>query len=434
MKRMRNRYLEKQAFCPPQLTRPPNPDTGIIVVIPCHDEPDFLQTLDSLFECQRPQCAVEILVVVNESARTPDKIKLQNQRTYEDIQEWIQTHANPDFQVHAIHVKAMPKKHAGVGLARKIGMDEAVARFESIGQKKGIIVQLDADCTCASNYLVSIETQYQKTPETTGGTLYFEHPLDDLSGEHRLAMAQYELYLRYYVNALRYADFPYAFHTIGSCITVRSDIYQKVGGMNKRKAGEDFYFLQKVIQTWHCAKIKATCVYPSPRFSDRVPFGTGKAVEERIEAPEQKSQAYHPLIFRDLKPLMASVPTLFSMGDLALGDFRQTLPEAVSGFLKEQDFVDRILELQANTTSVQAFVKGFFRWFNAFVAMKYVHYARDHHYPSQPIEQVARWLLEQVYQDQVTLLSGEKDICEAERLLMAFRTLDKQTQPVPLPQ
>jgi hypothetical protein len=37
-------------------------DLGIVVVIPCYDEPDLLPVLESLWRCRRPRKAVEILL------------------------------------------------------------------------------------------------------------------------------------------------------------------------------------------------------------------------------------------------------------------------------------------------------------------------------------------------------------------------------------
>ena len=47
----------------------------------------------------------------------------------------------------------MPHKIGGVGLARKIGMDEALKIFNYNSTSKKILICLDADCTVASNYL-----------------------------------------------------------------------------------------------------------------------------------------------------------------------------------------------------------------------------------------------------------------------------------------
>lgn len=89
---------------------------------------------------------------------------------------------------------------------------------------------------------------------------------------------KYELYLRYYRLALEYTGHPHAYHCIGSAFAVRTLDYVAQGGMNKRQAGEDFYFLQKLIATGRYATLQSTQVYPSPRFSGRTPFGTGQAV------------------------------------------------------------------------------------------------------------------------------------------------------------
>ena len=88
----------------------------------------------------------------------------------------------------------------------------------------------------------------------------------------------YELHLRYLNLFSRFTGFPYAYHTIGSCFGVRAETYASQGGMNKRKAGEDFYFLHKIIPLGEFREINNTCVIPSPRESDRVPFGTGAAI------------------------------------------------------------------------------------------------------------------------------------------------------------
>ena len=126
-------------------------------------------------------------------------------------------------------------------------MDEALRRFDYVNRPEGIILCLDADFTCDFDYLVEIEKWFSD-PERVACSIYFEHPLESPDNQRVTeAIILYELHLRYYVQSLRFASFPYAFHTIGSSMAVRSDVYRKQGGMNKRQAGEDFYFLHKVI-------------------------------------------------------------------------------------------------------------------------------------------------------------------------------------------
>ncbi|HKQ37750.1 MAG TPA: glycosyltransferase, partial [Verrucomicrobiae bacterium] len=218
-------YFDRFGFCERQIEQPPPEGLGIVLVVPCYDEPDLVGAVKSLRACGRPHCETEVIVVINSAVDAPEDVKERNRKSAEQARPYA----------HVIHCPDLPPKHAGVGLARKIGMDEALRRFNG----EGIIVNFDADCRCDPNYLQAIEEHFLAHPETPGCSIYFEHP--------RGAADLYELHLRYYVHGLRYARHPYAFHTIGSCMAVRSRVYMEQGGMNKRKAGEDFYFLQKVI-------------------------------------------------------------------------------------------------------------------------------------------------------------------------------------------
>ncbi|NJK86994.1 MAG: hypothetical protein HC906_14465 [Bacteroidales bacterium] len=56
------------------------------------------------------------------------------------------------------------------------------------------------------------------------------------------AISKYELYLRVHTAFLRLIGFPNSFFTLGSCFAVKAKSYTEIGGMNKRHAGEDFYF------------------------------------------------------------------------------------------------------------------------------------------------------------------------------------------------
>jgi hypothetical protein len=44
-------------------------------------------------------------------------------------------------------------------------------------------------------------------------------------------------------------------------------------------------------------------------------------------------------------------------------------------------------------TAFDGFQTRFFRYFNAFLIMKYLHHARDHFYPDTDVAEAARWLL-----------------------------------------
>ena len=184
---------------------------------------------------------------------------------------------------------------------------------------------------------------------------------------------------------MAYAGLPYAYHTIGSSMAVRSDVYQKQNGMNKRKAGEDFYFLQKLIPLGGFTELKTTKIIPSPRVSDRVPFGTGKAMQNWLAEDKQELFGYNPKSFIDLKQFCEALPKLY--------DGVNEIPKTVQEFLDTIDFDENIINIKKNSKSPTHFIEVFFKWFNAFKTLKYMHFARDNHYPDLPIYEGANELM-----------------------------------------
>lgn len=360
----------------------------MVIVIPCFNEPALLRSLESLWRCERPQRAVEVIVVVNSGENASAEVLEQNRRTLEEASFWSREDCDRYFRIHLIDAQNLPRKHAGVGLARKIGMDEALDRLGRLGRLQAPILCFDADSECDASYLAKVAEFFERHPKSPGCSIYFEHPLS--GSEHPEvydAITLYELHLRYYVEALRFAGFPFAFHTIGSSMAVRAEAYMNQGGMNRRQAGEDFYFLHKIITLGHFGEVNSTRVVPSPRASNRVPFGTGRAVSEYLAAGT--IQTYPLAAFRDLKTLFETIP-----------DLRETsaalarLPNTVQAFLAEQNGPAALEEIRAQTTTAEKFRKRFLRWFDGFRAMKYIHFARDSTYGATDVASAAAELLQ----------------------------------------
>lgn len=387
-------YLKKLALFPPQIIEPPEANLQMVVVIPCYDEPQLIRSLESLKKSKLPKCGVEVIVVINGSENDSAAIRQTNADTFEKAKAWRLVNSSPKLKFSILFHPNLPAKKAGVGLARKIGMDEAVYRLEVVGSSKGVIVCFDADSLCQTNYFQEIEAYFLAYPKTKACSIYFEHPIagEEYASEVYQAIIQYELHLRYYNNAKRFTGFPFAFETIGSSMAVRCDAYQQQGGMNKRKAGEDFYFLNKFMPLGNFAEIKTTTVIPSPRKSHRVPFGTGKAIAEMVDE-HRLSTTYAPQIFVDLKLFFEKVPDLFSMAEVEIERMLSELPSSVKTFLEKQNFLSKLAEIRANTTNLATFENRFFRWFNGFLMMKYVHHSRDEFYPNVSGESAAIWLL-----------------------------------------
>lgn len=389
-------YLQHQLyFKTPFIALNPKKSLGIIVVIPCYNEVGLLNALSSLSQCEKPDCSVEVITVFNSAASDSDVVIATNTKMLNDALKWSLEQVNDWINFHFIDVKNISDKDAGVGLARKIGMDEAVIRFESLN-KDGIIACFDADATCQLNYLVELEKHFKQHTESPACSIHFEHPIEgkEFSKQNYEAIAAYELHLRYYKNALKFCGFPYAFHTIGSSMAVKSKAYQKQGGMNKRKAGEDFYFLQKMMVLGGFTELTTTTIFPSPRISDRVPFGTGRAMQNYLKQENPDYLTYDIQSFLDLKVLVDSLDELYNLFchsepvELSID-----LPKSVSEYLKTIDFAGNILKIRDNSTSLNHFKKLFFNWFNAFKVLKFMHFSRDNFYKDVWVEDAAKELL-----------------------------------------
>ena len=148
------------------------------------------------------------------------------------------------------------------------------------------------------------------------------------------------------VQALRYTHFPYAFHTIGSCLAVRGSAYVKQGGMNRRKAGEDFYFLQKIIPLGNFGEINSTRVIPSARVSDRVPFGTGKAMMKWYESGEKVFKSYNPEIYEELFKLFSGIDNLYDSKEPDYVRYYKDLGSCMRKFISLSDWIDKIARIQ----------------------------------------------------------------------------------------
>ncbi|MFK7903524.1 MAG: glycosyltransferase family 2 protein [Chitinophagales bacterium] len=401
-----------------QNSKPVN-DLGIIVVIPCFNETQLIRSLQSLANCHPPKNKVEVIVIINNSNKTPIDIQKQNLQTFYIAQKWAMEQDLQWIQFLIRHHAQLPSKHAGVGLARKIGMDEAVQRFKSIGNPKGIISCFDADSQCDRNYFEALEAHFLQNPKTQACSIHFEHPIEgnEFSGEVYQAIVQYELHLRYYIEAQKWAGFPLAFQTIGSSMAVRADAYQKQGGMNRRKAGEDFYFLHKFTPLGYFSELNTTKVIPSPRISDRVPFGTGKAIADILQQSDSSPiyQTYHPQSFVDLKTFFLLLADYYQSDLESIPELIKTLPEPIFHFLLQINFEEKLKEIRGNTRNFESFKIRFFNWFNAFMVMKFVHFARDHHYPNIAVEVAAKKLL--------TKLEPPIEAKDATHLLLVYRKM-----------
>lgn len=365
-----------------------------IVVIPAIKEyENIIRLLHSLTE-NDPAYFNEtlFLFVINNSKNSDAEIKNDNQLTLEYLRRIVRENytdllskkiLSSGLNIGIIDASSdgneLPDKDAGVGLARKIGMDLALTIFDYNNNFKKILICLDADCTVEKNYLTEIVDCFNKK-NLKAGYVNFEHQLPEDERE-KLAIICYEIFLRYYVAGLKYAESPYAFYTIGSTMICDAESYCKVGGMNKRNAAEDFYFLEKLAKLTSIHEIKSTTVHPSSRGSRRVPFGTGQRINRFLSNLQNEYLLYDPKCFEVLKQWL----NVFNENKIE--DEKYYLLEAekihmrLKEFLLMNSFADSWKNILSNSKNEEQIQKQKYLWFDGFRTMKLIHYLRDTEFP-----------------------------------------------------
>jgi len=269
------------------------------VCIPASNEEPFLSLIDQLHSQFTDHA---LFIFFNASADASHEVKLKNEQCYTAIKEHLMV-LNMDCLM--LLDNAIAPKIAGVGYARKTIMDRAAE--ECNHAESSWVSGLDADCSIDKNYLSSLDHYFDSMPDIQGASIKFAHLYSDPKTDPHIHY--YESHLRYLKLALQWAQFPFYYHTVGSSMVVRASIYKKAGGMNHKKAGEDFYFLQKIMPHGY-GEINDTCIFPSSRMSDRVPFGTGRAMGSMINE-DHWIKPYPILAFKQLRVLMEHIQNLY---------------------------------------------------------------------------------------------------------------------------
>ncbi|NWF49644.1 MAG: glycosyltransferase family 2 protein [Ignavibacteriaceae bacterium] len=346
-----------------------------IIVVPSIAESDNLPALIKSLE-QNDELELLntlLLIVVNNSISSSDEVKKDNKKTLEYLRN-LRKKINLSFIDASTEGKEMDDKNGGVGLARKIGMDLALTKFDYNSSQKRILICTDADCKVDSDYLTGISQEFNRN-NYEAAVVNFAH---DTSGEDEetKAIICYEIFLRYYVLGLSFANSDYAFHTIGSTMICTPEAYAKVGGMNKRKAAEDFYFLEKLSKVTNIGKISSAYVYPSKRSSWRVPFGTGRSVQKFLSEKPEEYLLNDPESFVILKKWLKVFFEENPVDKNILLNKAKSINKYLFNFLTEQGFTDFAAKISIILNRNQLMKQKNY-WFDAFRTLKLIHYLRD---------------------------------------------------------
>ncbi len=374
VKKYLQHYAEPEARA--TLEDPPGSAYNYGIVIPAYRE--SAQLADRLGRMARTQDGLLIILVLNQpdTDNAPDT----NVHLREAIAHCtsLSTHSYGTlFQLqdncHLLLVErsqCLPASE-GVGLARKIGCDIALALSAKGILKSRWLHTTDADATLSHDYF--------SAAEKLGDYAAIVHPFHHrLAADPGLACAiyLYELRLHYYVLGLEWAGSPYAFHTLGSCISVAAQSYAAVRGFPRRSGGEDFYLLNKVAKLGAVATDMTPTIELEGRESSRVPFGTGPAVAKLLAStePEATPLFYHPHSFRALKTLLENLEVLYL--NQALVEEALNEPSAIA-VLENLGIEKALAHCGSHSKNFEGWRRHFHQWFDGFRTLKFIHGLRD---------------------------------------------------------
>jgi hypothetical protein len=366
------------------------------VVIPALAEQDNLPATLETLSANPPDLLSRtlILVVVNQRCDASATEKENNRATLAALPGWKQLYRleNLHWVDAATSGRVLPPKE-GVGLARKIGLDLALTQLE-YGPGEPLLICLDADTLVQADYLEAIRTHFCSS--SAGGAVipYRHRPAGDLPGQ--AAIDRYELFLRSYVLGLELAGSPYAFHTVGSAMACTASAYAAAGGMNRRMAGEDFYFLQQLHKSSGVAPLTGTIVHPSPRSSWRVPFGTGRAVGDLLADGDGRLLFYQPQLFDILERWLRCVELHEGAEGSKLLQRAGEISPALLEYLEQARFGPAWDNLLRNNPDEKRLLISFHSWFDAFRTMRLMHHLTDSAYPRIAPEEAVPPLLQRV--------------------------------------
>ena len=323
-------------------------------VIPCYNENEALgETLASLQKAASTVTEkIAFLAVVNYPAGTDPQESVELCRRIRE----------GEFGIPNLFMIFAPELKGGVGEARKIGMDAFLQTLPAEKVPEAVICSMDGDTFVDESYFCEV-FRFFKEHKQGGVSIGLRHYEAD-TPEQEAAIRRYEAYLDRYAAKLKQAGSPYAFHTVGSAFAVTGKAYIKGGGMKVRQSGEDFYFLQEVAKTSGVGVIEKKLVFPSPRISNRTPFGTGRSVEDLLSG-KPLSEVSDSAFDRLQKILEKVSPATLAFDSPDLPD---------RAFFEAERFFKVWPGIRRNTPE-EKLSQAFHVWFDGLKTLRYLHWA-----------------------------------------------------------
>ncbi len=388
-----NRYLAKRSLKQNFNVYGSLPDIAkdfISIVIPVKDEyPSLIFSLQSIAAsfslCENSDKSLHVICVVNNKSDDDEKIIENNSKCIQMLLGKDSEYILPDLNIIAIDCALKGNEipeNQGVGYARKLGMDFALSYGATT------IACLDADTLVSENYcqkLYEFDSEHRfpfSSPKSIGAVVTDFCHQKGASEEQNKAILIYQNYMKEHSRKLKESGTIFYPVALGPTLICTASAYIACGGMNLKTAGEDFYFLQSLIKILGEPLQMLECsVYPSARQSDRVPFGTGRTVEELCNYSKEDTTplaitGYPDFVYEKIKELITLMKNLCyketSKDELKRQVFN-LIPE-VAFFLENEHFFDVWEKLCKNNKIGKPLERAFQCWFDGLKIIRLIHF------------------------------------------------------------
>lgn len=371
-----------------------------VLVVPAFDEAtDFLELVLANQDFAKQKSGLLVICVIN----TPDDASATARaRTLALLAAASKstgatsvTNHRPGIDVLNINAASTPlPADQATGLARKLGNDIACHLMLRNRIKNLLLCNTDADAALPTDYFRQIAAANATGDRTNNnkqalGALVL--PFTHHSEEPALHAAGqlYELYLRRLYLNLAACGSPYAYPALGSVLVINPVLYAKSRGFPKRRAGEDFYLLNKIAKLADVLHLTGQPIRLRSRASTRVPFGTGPAIDRVLQQPTEQFLTYSPGSFALLKRFYSGFNELGTMTKARPSVRGETWPASwqdpdLLWLLKRLGLPTVLKKLQTNHPGAKAQRRAVHEWFDALKIVRFLNEAR-HFHPDEPL-------------------------------------------------
>ena len=330
------------------------------IVIPAYGESKFLpNTLSSINKNNINELKETLVtVVINNSAETSKEIKDDNQYLLQKLENMNYNFSLGIIDASSIN-KELPKDKAGVGLARKIGIDLSLPYLLS---KDSLIFCTDSDTIVNDNYIIKVQNHY-RSHHIEAMVVGFQHQ-QGINRKEEIAIRKYEKFLLTTAKKINNSGSPYGYVSMGSTMVCTANAYCAIGGMPSRKATEDFYFLQELSKYCGVDIISDILVFPSSRSNSRVYLGTGFRMERSQDGFDIDSLYYNDNAFKILSRWIKLACDSYKINYYNIKNNIVIIHPILLEFLISEGIENIWDRLQKNSPSSSQFISQFHRWFD----------------------------------------------------------------------